>query len=153
MINSTLCYLRKGDETLMLHRNKKDFDIHEGKWNGLGGKIESGESPDDCVIREVKEESGYDIFQPTLKGFITFPKFDKINDWLVFIYICEKFQGNLISESNEGTLKWIKNDKLFNLNLWQGDRIFMPWLENKKLFSAKFIYDNSIFKDYTVNFF
>ena len=153
MINSTLCYLRKSDETLMLHRNKKDFDIHEGKWNGLGGKIESGESPEDCVIREVKEESGYDICQPILKGFITFPKFDKINDWLVFIYICEKFQGNLISESNEGTLKWIKNDKLFNLNLWQGDRIFMPWLESKKLFSAKFIYDNSIFKDYTVNFF
>jgi 8-oxo-dGTP diphosphatase len=152
MINSTLCYLRNSDKTLMLYRNKKDFDIHEGKWNGLGGKIEPGESPDECIIREVKEESGYDIFKPALKGFITFPKFDKINDWLVFIYICEEYKGEMI-ESNEGTLKWVKNNELLNLNLWEGDKVFMPWLDNNKFFSAKFIYKNSSFKDYSVNFY
>lgn len=152
MINSTLCYLKNGDKTLMLHRNKKNFDIHKGKWNGLGGKIESGESPDECIIREVKEESGYDIVQPLLKGFITFPLFDKMNDWLVFIYVCEQFKGELI-DSDEGTLKWIKNDELFNLNLWEGDRIFMPWLDKDNFFSAKFIYKNSIFKNYTVNYY
>tara|TARA_X000000368_G_scaffold405475_1_gene382634 strand:- start:504 stop:962 length:459 start_codon:yes stop_codon:yes gene_type:complete len=152
MINSTLCYLRNSGKTLMLHRNKKDLDIHKDKWNGLGGKIEQGESPDECIIREVKEESGYDIFKPVLKGFITFPQFDKINDWLVFIYICKEYKGEMI-ESNEGTLKWIRNDDLLSLNLWEGDKFFMPWLDNNNFFSAKFIYKNSIFKDYTVNFY
>ena len=82
----------------MLHRVKKQNDIHEGKWNGLGGKLEEGESPEECVIREVYEESGLIIKNPMLKGIITFPKFDEIDDWLVFIYTANNFK-DLFSKS------------------------------------------------------
>ena len=152
MINSTLCYLKNKNSTLMLYRNKKNFDIHEGKWNGLGGKLEPGESPDECVVREVREESGYLISNPILKGCITFPLFDSVNDWIVFIYTCNKYNGKMIN-SKEGKLEWIETKDLLNLNVWDGDRIFMPWLENKPFFSAKFIYKDSVFKKYSVNFY
>ena len=76
----------KNNQTLMLHRVKKENDMHEGKWNGLGGKLEAGETPEECVIREVKEESGLNIFNPKLHGFIAFPAFDEIQDWFVFIF-------------------------------------------------------------------
>ena len=77
---ATLCYIRDGEKTLMLHRNKKANDMHEGKWNGLGGKVEGGESPEACAIREVLEESGLVVSKPQYKGFITFPNFDGEND-------------------------------------------------------------------------
>ena len=76
MINATLCYVKNGNKTLMLHRIKKENDIHEGKWNGLGGKMEAGETPEECVIREVREESGLQIQNPALRGVLTFPNFD-----------------------------------------------------------------------------
>ena len=149
---STLCYLQKNGSTLMLHRNKKENDMHKNKWNGLGGKLESGESPEDCIIREVKEESGLIIKNPLLKGVITFPNFDLIDDWIVFIFICTEFNGNII-DSNEGTLQWIENEKLEDLNLWEGDKIFLDWINNRPFFSAKFIYENRKFKEYSVKFY
>ena len=85
--------------------------MHEGKWNGLGGKLENGESPEECVIREVYEESGIIIKKPTLRGIMTFPKFDGIDDWLVFLYTATDFTGNLI-ESDEGVLEWINNNEI-----------------------------------------
>jgi 8-oxo-dGTP diphosphatase len=136
----------------MIHRIKKENDFHEGKWNGLGGKFEQGESPEDCVIREVKEEAGLDIIEPKLKGFITFPLFDGKDDWYVFLFTVDNFSGNLI-DSAEGRLAWIDNDKLLDLNLWDGDRIFIPWLFQDKFFSAKFNYLNGKFIDYSVNFY
>ncbi|MCP4632174.1 MAG: 8-oxo-dGTP diphosphatase [candidate division Zixibacteria bacterium] len=145
----TLCYIRDGNRTLMIHRVKKENDMHEGKWNGLGGKIIPGETPEECVIREIKEESGLDIVDPELKGVITFPKFDDIDDWMVFIFVVNRFSGELI-DSEEGNLKWIENEKLFDLNLWEGDKIFMKWLDDKPLFSAKFIYNKGILRDYSV---
>ena len=99
----TLCYISNMDKTLMLHRIKKENDMNKNKWNGLGGKLIPGETPEECVIREVKEESGLSIDSPTLKGIITFPKFDDIDDWLVFVYISDNFTGNLI-ECDEGVL-------------------------------------------------
>ena len=148
----TLCYINDGKRTLMLHRIKKENDMHEGKWNGLGGKLEQGESPEECVVREVYEESGLTIKNPTLRGIMTFPKFDDIDDWLVFLYTSNEFKGNLI-ESDEGDLNWIGNDEILNLNLWDGDKIYLDWLKQDKFFSAKFIYKNRELKDYSVIFY
>lgn len=149
---ATLCYVIDDDKTLMMHRVKKKNDMHEGKWNGLGGKFEHGETPEECVIREVKEESGLLIKNPKLHGFITFPMFDGKKDWYVFLFTAKEFEGNLI-DSKEGILKWIPNDKLLELNLWEGDKIFIPWLFQDKFFSAKFIYEDGILKNYEFKFY
>ena len=136
----------------MLHRIKKENDIHKNKWNGLGGKLEPGESPEDCVKREVFEESGLIIESPNLHGVITFPKFDGIDDWIVFVYTANNFDGNLI-ECDEGKLDWVSDDQLLNLNLWEGDKIFIPWLTQNKFFSAKFIYEKKKLINYDVIFY
>ena len=149
---STLCYIKKNNQTLMLHRIKKKNDIHKNKWNGLGGKWIEGESPEECVKREVLEESGLIIESPNLHGIITFPKFDEIDDWIVFVYTAKNFEGNLI-ECNEGKLNWVSDDQLLSLNLWEGDKIFIPWLSQEKFFSAKFIYKKKKLADYSVIFY
>ncbi len=149
---STLCYIRNRHQTLMLHRIKKKNDIHQDKWNGLGGKLITGESPEECIKREVLEESGLIIKDPKLHGIITFPKFDGFDDWLVFVYSSDKFEGELI-DSDEGELEWINNDVLFDLNLWEGDKVFIPWLSQEKFFSAKFIYKKKKLADYSVIFY
>jgi 8-oxo-dGTP diphosphatase len=150
MLLATLCYLKHNGKTLMIHRNKKANDIHEGKWNGLGGKLEAGETPEECVIREVREESGLVIHNPHLHGLLMFPKF-KGNDWYVFVFTATEFDGELI-ESPEGKLEWIPDEKLTDLNLWESDHIFFPWLENGKFFSAKFDYDGDVMTGYEVVF-
>jgi len=149
---ATLCYLMDGERTLMLHRIKKKNDVHEGKWNGLGGKFEAGETPEECAIREVQEESGLLMKSPRMHGFITFPMFDGKKDWYVFLFTAREFEGELI-DSLEGKLEWILNDQLLKLNLWEGDRIFIPWLFQEKFFSAKFIYENGNLKNYSVEFY
>lgn len=149
---ATLCYVKNNKKTLMLHRVKKKKDIHQGKWNGLGGKFELSESPEECVIREVKEESGLNIINPKLHGIITFPMFDGKKDWYVFVFTVRKFTGNII-DSKEGNLMWVDDNDLTDLNLWDGDRIFMKWLEKNELFSAKFIYINKKLISHEVNFY
>jgi 8-oxo-dGTP diphosphatase len=152
MIAATLCYIKSDDKTLMLHRIRKKNDIHEGKWNGLGGKFEKGETPEECVIREVKEESGLEILRPQLKGFITFPEFDGVNDWHVFVFTATRFSGHLI-DCEEGKLEWIKDEDILNLNLWDGDRFFLPWLQRDDFFSARFIYKEKILTEHEVCFY
>ena len=149
---STLCYIKQNNQTLMLHRIKKENDIHKNKWNGLGGKLEPGESPEECVKREVFEESGLIIESPNLHGVITFPKFDGIDDWIVFVYTANNFEGNLI-DCDEGKLDWVSDDQLLKLNLWEGDKIFIPWLTQDKFFSAKFIYEKKKLINYDVIFY
>ena len=151
---ATLCYVIDKDhkKTLMLHRIKKENDYHEGKWNGLGGKLEETETPEECVIREVKEESGLTISSPRLHGFITFPLFDGKDDWYVFIFTADKFEGQLI-DSSEGRLEWIPNNKVTQLNLWDGDAIFLKWLNQEKFFSANFNYENGKYIDHQVFFY
>lgn len=149
---ATLCYVTKENKTLMLYRNKKQNDYHEGKWNGLGGKFEIGETPEECAVREIKEEAGLTVKSLKLKGFITFPLFDGKEDWYVFLFVIDKFDGDLI-DSPEGKLEWIDNNKLLELNLWDGDIIFIPWLFQEKFFSAKFNYEKGEYKDYTVEFY
>jgi 8-oxo-dGTP diphosphatase len=150
MILATLCYVKHDGCTLMVHRNKKANDIHEGKWNGLGGKLEAGETPEECVIREVWEESGLFIRNPKLCGLLMFPNF-KGNDWYVFVFTANKFSGELI-DSPEGKLEWIRDEDVLSLNLWQSDHIFMPWIWQGKFFSAKFEYEEDKMGGYSVVF-
>ena len=151
---ATLCYVidKEENKTLMLHRIKKENDYHEGKWNGLGGKFEQGESPEECAIREVEEESGLKMIEPKMQGFITFPLFDGKDDWYVFVFTSHKFEGKQI-DSNEGVLEWIPNNKVTSLNLWDGDKIFMGWLYDDKFFSAKFNYENGKYVNHEVMFY
>ena len=151
---ATLCYVcdKESGSTLMIYRNKKSNDYHEGKWNGLGGKFDTGESPEECARREIAEESGLKVKSVKMRGFITFPLFDGKEDWYVFLFTADDFEGKLI-DSPEGKLEWIKNDKLIKLNLWDGDKIFIPWLFEDKFFSAKFIYEDGNFVDYNVSFY
>jgi 8-oxo-dGTP diphosphatase len=136
---ATLCYLRRDNQTLMMHRVKKKNDIHQDKWNGLGGKFNPGESPEECVVREIEEESGFIIKNPDLKGVLTFPEFSPGDDWYVFVFVATDFDGQMI-DSNEGNLEWIDNDQLLNLNLWEGDRHFIKLLDQDVFFSGKFYY-------------
>ncbi|HCC48737.1 MAG TPA: DNA mismatch repair protein MutT [Elusimicrobia bacterium] len=146
---ATLCYVQKNGKTLMLHRVKKADDVHEGKWNGLGGKLETGESPEDCVIREIREEAGLKIRAPKLKGVLTFPDFAKSEDWYVFVFTASNFTGRLI-DSPEGNLAWIPNRDLLKLNLWEGDKVFLPLLRRKGHFSGKFQYRGGRLLKYSV---
>jgi 8-oxo-dGTP diphosphatase len=141
---ATLAYLRRDGKTLMVHRNKKVNDMHQGRWNGLGGKFESGETPEECVIREIREESGLIARNPILKGFLTFPGFSNDEDWYAFVFVVNDFEGELI-ESPEGDLQWVDDHELPNLFLWEGDLLFLPWLERTGFFSGKFTYrDNKL---------
>ena len=135
-----------------MHRNKRDGDIHKGKWNGLGGKFDTGESPEQCIIREVEEESGLLISTPKLHGFITFPQFKDNQDWYVFVYTADQFEGTLI-DCNEGELEWINDQQLSSLNLWEGDHIFLKWIyQNKPFFTAIFNYQNKELQSHSVVF-
>jgi len=151
MILATLCYLKRDGCTLMVFRGKKPDDMHAGKWNGLGGKFEPGESPEECVTREVLEESGLHVRNPQLHGLLMFPNF-KGADWYVFVFTAREFEGGLI-DSPEGKLEWIPDETLTALNLWESDHIFFPWLEREPFFSAKFIYTGDLMQSYEVRFY
>ena len=137
----------------MLHRVKKANDIHEGKWNGLGGKFEAGETPEECVRREVQEEAGLVIQNPHLHGLLMFPKF-KGDDWYVFVFTATEFSGGAeaLIDSPEGHLEWIPDEKLLSLNLWESDHLFLPWLQSGDFFSAKFEYEGNVMQGYEVTF-
>ena len=150
-IVATLCYVRSGERTLMMHRNKKPGDVHKGKWNGLGGKLDSGESPDECVVREIREESGLTLLDAKLRGVLTFPAFKPGEDWLVFVYTATRFEGEL-GECAEGDLEWVSGERLATLPLWEGDRIFLPWLEAERFFSGKFVYRDGRLVSHEVSF-
>lgn len=135
-----------------MHRVKKDRDIHEGKYNGLGGKFLPGESPQECVVREVREESGLTIHNPSLRGVMTFPAFKGEEDWLVFLFTATEFSGELTG-CEEGLLEWVPDEKLGDLNLWEGDHLFFEWLKQPKFFSAKFIYKQKKLIDHSVVFY
>lgn len=151
-ILATLCYVCKDNKVLMIYRNKKKNDIHEGKYNGLGGKLEKGETPYDCVIREVKEESGLLIKKPILKGFLSFPEFDGVNGWNVFVYLARDFKGK-IKKSKEGELVWVNIDDLNRLNLWEGDKYFLKYIFKDVFFYGVFYYKNKKLLNYKIHFF
>jgi 8-oxo-dGTP diphosphatase len=150
---ATLVYVREGGRTLMLHRNKRPSDTHFGKWNGLGGKFEPGESPEACMRREVREESGLEVEDALLKGFITFPAFEGGHDWYTFVYLVTKTRGTVAADPPEGTLAWVPSTELLSLNLWEGDRIFLPWLDQGRFFSAVFRYQGGRLGSHDVVFY
>jgi len=143
---ATLCYLQREGKTLMVNVKKKG-GMHEGKWNGLGGKINEGETPEECAVREVFEESGLKIKEPKLVGVISFPfNVSKAGEsWIVFVFSAENFEGKIIDNSAEGELAWIDNGKLLELNLNGGDIIFLPFVLENRLFTAKIVYKEDIF--------
>lgn len=137
---TTLCYIEQDNQYLMLHRVKKENDENHDKWIGVGGKFEEGESPEDCLLREVKEETGLTLREYCLRGIITFVS----NEWgteYMYLYTATKYEGTLI-ECDEGELVWVPKDNLSELTLWEGDRIFLRLLdEEERFFSLKLRYE------------
>lgn len=141
LIASTLVFIRRNGETLMLLRDKKNADLHKYRFNGVGGKFEKGESPEECAVREIKEETGLDAKSLLYRGFLSFPLFDDETDWLVFVYECRDFDGE-IKESDEGSLYWIMDEDVPHLNVYEGDRIFLePLYYSDDLFYGTFYYE------------
>lgn len=140
MTFTTLCYLIKDNKYLMLHRTKKEHDINAGKYIGVGGHVEEGESPTDCIKREIFEETGLTAGKVTARGFITFVMGDVTEH--TFLYTCDDFTGEMRNECDEGELRWVDIDKVLELNLWEGDKVFLELLNtNKDFFTVKLIYD------------
>ena len=149
---ATICYIDNGREFLMLHRNKKPNDVHAGKWIGVGGKLERGETPQECAAREILEETGLKA-KPVLKGVITVPEFTPDLDWYTYVFKVTEFEGELI-DCNEGTLEWVPYDQVLSKPTWEGDHTFVEWLlEDKPFFSAKFVYDGDKLLDTQVDFY
>ena len=140
MINTTLCYIERGNEYLMLHRVKKENDINRDKWIGLGGKFEEDESPEECLLREVYEESGLRLTSWRYRGIVTFVN-TKCSSEYMHLFTADGFEGT-VGPCDEGELEWIKKSKLMKLTLWEGDRIFLRLLEtDEPFFSLKLSYD------------
>lgn len=136
---TTLCYLERGDEYLMLHRTKKQNDENHDKWIGVGGKFEVDESPEDCMCREVWEETGLTVTDFRYRGIVTFVS-DVCESQYMHLFTVTNWTGE-VRECDEGELAWIKKQKLFDLTLWEGDRIFLKLLdENAPFFSLKLTY-------------
>ena len=140
MKQTTLCYLEQDDKYLMLHRVKKANDASHDKWIGVGGKCEADESPDECMIREVREETGLTVLDWRYRGIVTF-----ISDvWpceYMHLFTASRWCGEEIA-CDEGELAWIEKQRLFDLTLWEGDKIFLRLLMNPKqpFFSLKLVY-------------
>lgn len=138
---TTLCYIEKDGKYLMLHRTKKKNDPSQDLWMGVGGHFEEGESPEECVVREVKEETGLTLTDYRLRGIVTFSE----GDWheYMFLYSADGFTGQLI-ECNEGDLLWVEKGKAVNeLISWEGDKIFLRLMqEDQPFFSLKLHYEN-----------
>lgn len=146
---AALVYIRDGDRTLMLHRNTRPEDYHYGKWNGVGGKLQAGESPEQAARREVLEESGLALGRLEMKGVITFPMFDGMDDWYVFLFNGYEPSGT-VGTCAEGELEWVRTSEVLSLNLWPGDRVFLPWMSESGFFSAIFTYRDGAFEGYEV---
>jgi 8-oxo-dGTP diphosphatase len=126
MINTTLCYITRGSEVLMLHRTKKENDINKDKWIGIGGKFLEGESPDECLLREAKEETGLTLTSWRCRGIVTFLN-DCCEGEFMYLFTADGFEGQL-SDCDEGELCWVERDFLDTLPQWAGDKIFLDLL-------------------------
>ncbi len=140
---STLCYIERDGQYLMLHRVRKKSDINKGKWIGIGGGLEEGESPEECVVREALEETGLTLIRPELRAVVTFA-IDGGEGELMFLYTCSDFTGEVADDCDEGVLAWIGKTAVPSLELWEGDRIFLSLIaEPGPFFSLKLVYDRN----------
>ena len=143
---TTLCYIEKDGKYLMLHRIKKKSDINQGKWIGVGGHFEEGESPEECLIREVQEETGLFLTQYAFRGIVTFATDVQQTEYMC-LYTANAFEGELTA-CNEGELAWIDKEKIEELELWEGDRIFLRLLAAEApFFSLKLRYVGDVLQE------
>lgn len=150
MLNTTLCYIICGGKYLMLHRVKKQNDVNRDKWIGIGGKFEPDESPDECLLREAKEETGLTLTSWRYRGIVTFVNTVCESEYM-HLFTADGFEGEL-RQCDEGVLEWIDRKKLYELTLWEGDRIFLKLLEtDKPFFSLKLCYDGDELKKAVLN--
>ena len=126
MHNSTLCYVIHGDQVLMLHRVKKKNDVNKDKWIGIGGKFEAEESPDECLLRECREETGLRLTSWQCRGVVTFLQEGGEGEYM-YLFTADGFEGNL-HDCPEGDLQWVSREFLYGLPMWEGDRIFLDLL-------------------------
>lgn len=143
---TTLCYIEDKGKVLMLYRNSKSDDINEGKWIGIGGKFEKGESPEECLFREVYEETGLTLKSFEYRGIVTFLSGEDAE--YMHLFTSSDFSGTL-KKCDEGELLWIEKEKLYELPMWEGDKFFLDILMNKeyeKFFSLKLVYDGERLK-------
>ncbi|MEY8339255.1 8-oxo-dGTP diphosphatase [Lachnospiraceae bacterium 62-35] len=137
---TTLCYIEQDGKYLMLYRNKKENDINKGKWIGIGGHVEGAESPEECLIREAKEETGLTLSSYYFRGLITFVPEPGRAEYMC-LYTADGYEGEL-KECDEGELKWVSKNAVDKLNLWEGDRLFLELLRyDIPFFSLKLEYD------------
>ncbi len=140
MRNTTLCHIEKDGKYLMLHRVKKENDLNKDKWVGIGGKFEDRESPEECNIREVYEETGLTLKSVRYCGIVTFVS-DKWETEYMHIFHSDSFSGE-VRECDEGVLEWVDKNKLLDLPLWEGDKIFLRLIDEKSpFFSLKLVYE------------
>lgn len=145
---TTLCYVEQDGKYLMMHRTKKENDINKDKYIGIGGHMEHGESPDECIRREAFEETGLHLKNPKLRGLITFVIDDM--DEYTFLYTCTEFEGEM-HECTEGDLQWIRKNEIKDLPLWEGDQVFFRLLEEREdFFSLKLVYEKDQLRDVKV---
>ena len=150
MILSTLCYIEKDGKYLMLHRTKKKNDINKDKWIGIGGKFEQNESPEECIVREVKEETGLTLKTYKLRCIVTYISTTWDTEYM-YVFTSNDFEGEEI-ECNEGDLQWINKDESTKLNTWEGDKIFIEKLQkDDSFFTVKFEYDGDKLINYKIN--
>ena len=136
---TTLCYIEKENKYLMLHRTSKKKDGNKDKWIGVGGHFEKGESPEECLLREVKEETGLELTSYQFRGIVTFIS-DEWPDEYMCLDTADRYMGG-IGNCDEGELVWVEKEKIMDLNIWEGDKIFLKLLmENQPFFSLKLEY-------------
>ena len=138
---TTLCYIEQEGKYLMLHRVKKHHDINAGKWIGVGGHVENGETPEECLLREVKEETGLALTAYRLRGLVTFLS-DACEPELMCVFTADAFDGEMI-ECDEGELAWVDKSEVLALPTWEGDHVFLERLlsGDERFFSIKLRYE------------
>ena len=132
MLNTTLCYIERDNKYLMLHRVKKVNDLNHDKWVGIGGKFLENETPDECLLREVKEETGLTLTDYRLRGVVTFLS-DKWEGEYMYLFTATDYTGDMI-ECDEGNLEWVEIDKVYDLPIWEGDKLFVEELRRDRGF-------------------